>query len=89
MTETQITYRSEGVDSLGTPTATVGVSRGDLIATHTSFSRGGCLAAGTVYLRNVRTGRRHEVDLTSWASDSEAHATYLIGLAERHVGGAT
>jgi hypothetical protein len=63
MTETQITYRSEGVDSLGTPTA--------------------------VYLRNVRTGRRHEVDLTSWASDSEAHATYLIGLAERHVGGAT
>lgn len=79
-------YFSEGVDGLGTQTATVGVSSGDFIATHTSFRRGGCLYAGTVYLRNWRTLTHHEVDVTSRASDSPEHLRYLLSLAEKHVG---
>lgn len=86
--DSRITFQREGLDELGTPMAAVGVADGDLIATHSSFSRGGCLSAGTVYLRNWRTGAHHEVDVTSWASATDAHVRYLLGLAERHVGAA-
>lgn len=78
----------EGTDSLGTPCSHVAVTSGDLYAQHSSFSRGGCLQAGTVVVRNFRTGAMHEIDVTSRASDSEAHLRYLLGLAEKHVGGA-
>jgi hypothetical protein len=81
---------SEGVDALGTETAHVAVVDGNLYAAHTSFRRGGCLYAGTVVLRNFSphapVGAK-EIDVTSRASDSEAHVRYLLGLAERHVGG--
>lgn len=62
-----------------------------LYACHSSFLRGGCLYAGTVTLRNFRAefGGAREVDITSWASDSESHQRYLIGLAEKHVGSAS
>lgn len=83
-----IEYR-EGVDDLGTPYSHVALTYGDLYACHTSFRRGGCLYAGTVVLRNFspRAARdAYEVDITSWASDSDAHVAYLISLAKKHVG---
>lgn len=81
-----IGFVEDGVDEFGTERNAVGVSCGDLVATHTSFRRGGCLYAGFAYLRNVRTGAHKEVDLTSRASDTPEHVRYLIGLAEKHVG---
>lgn len=80
---------SEGRDGLGTETANVSVmsADGNLYATHTSFRRGGCLYAGFVTVWNVATGKGHELDVTSRASDEETHLRYLIGLAQKHVAG--
>lgn len=78
----------EGVDRFGTKTAHVAVTDDDgvLYANHSSFLRGGCLYSGFVVLRNLKTSAYKEVEITSWASDSEGHLTYLLGLAEKHVG---
>lgn len=81
----------EYADEMGSNAATVTVVDRDrgLYACHSSFRRGGCLYAGTVTLRNLRVevGGRKEFEITSRASDSEAHVRYLIGLAEKHVAG--
>lgn len=82
----QFTHYSEGLDEMGTETATVCVKSGTLLALHTSYRRGGCLNAGTVTLLNVATDAVREIDVTSWARKSDTHAAYLIGLAEKHVG---
>lgn len=84
-----LVHFAEGTDELGSETATVTVTDGDLYATHTSFRRGGCLYAGTVVVRNLgpyAPAASHEIDVTSRASDHESHLRYLIGLAEKHVG---
>lgn len=72
-------------DDAATVTA-VDQERG-LSAVHSSFHRGGCLYAGTVTLRNTKTGDTREVDITSRAVNTPEHARYLIGLAAKHVGG--
>lgn len=81
----------EGTDGLGTPFATVSVTdgpTGSFTVTHSSFRRGGCLYAGFAMLRNTKTGASREVDITSWASDTDDHAVYLLSLAAKHVGAA-
>lgn len=90
MSEYTIISSETGTDSLGTPFASVCVTSadGNLYAQHSSFSRGGCLHAGFVMLRNFKTGTSKEIDITSYASDSEHHCRYLVGLAEKHLGGA-
>ena len=62
------------------------VSDGELVAYHSSYPRGGCLYAGFVTLRNTTTGAAKEIDITSFASGTDTHAAYLIGLARKHVG---
>lgn len=71
----------------GSQSVTVMDDAGVLYACHSSFSRGGCLNVGWAVLRNFKTGASKEVDLTSRATDSEAHLRYLLSLAEKHLGG--
>lgn len=79
----------EGRDGLGTEYADVAFTTDDgmLYAQHSSFRRGGCLYAGTVVVRNFKTGTSREIDVTSRATDSAEHGAYLLGLAAKHLGG--
>lgn len=82
----EIVNYSENEDGSAATVTVVDRQRG-LYACHSSFRRGGCLYAGTVTLRNLKAeiGGAKEIDITSRATDSEAHQRYLIGLAEKHV----
>ena len=56
-------------------------------ATTTSYRRGGCLHAGTITLRHLKTGQTVEIDSTTcWDRTVGESCPYLEGLWDKHIG---